>query len=166
MAQGRITPVGLMTSKMSKLEKQVRTQMEAEVNYTTPKKPKPTVTLTKEERKLFNRFVKLNDSFTEADSTSLSLLTTALYRYEQIKEALSTMDIFDERNITMERRMLAYDKAISQHMTALSIPLTQRLRMSNDLAKVMIEEKKLEQMNGQAMPEVNPALAILDRRKR
>ncbi|MDA2491341.1 hypothetical protein [Bacillus cereus] len=46
-------------------------------------------------------------------------------------------------------------------MTALCIPLSQRLRLSNEMAKLMIEEKKLEQMNGAVVQEVNPLLTLL-----
>lgn len=164
MAQGKITSLDKMSSHLTKIEKSSREEADRAVaGMIVAKRPRPAVTLTKEERKIFNRFTKLNTSFTEADSTSLSLLATALYRYEEIKEAIQSLDVFDERNITLERRALAYDKAISQHMNALSIPLNQRYKLANDMAKVMIEEKKLQQMEQQNQPRtVNPLLAILE----
>ncbi|MFD4863668.1 hypothetical protein, partial [Streptomyces atratus] len=116
--------VNTMSRKMSKLEIQARTETEAKVADMAPSKPKPMSPLSKEQRKIFNRYVKLNDSFNEADSTSLTLLTRSMHRYMEIQEAIDTLDVADERNVQLERRALAYDKAISQHMTALSIPLT------------------------------------------
>lgn len=44
----------------------------------------------------------------------------------------------------------------------LCIPLSQRFRLANDLAKVMIEEKKLAQMNAEGIQTVNPVLALLE----
>lgn len=150
---------------LTKLEIASRTEAEAQVlNVAT--KPKPIFDLNKTEKKLFNKYIKLNDSFTEADSTSLSLLVSSMYDYNEIREAIRNMDVLDERRIVLERRLMAYDKAITTHMVALSIPLTQRLRLANDMAKVMIEEKKLEQMSNDNKPqEVNPLLALLEELK-
>jgi hypothetical protein len=132
-----------------------------------PKKPKPVITLSKEEKKAFNRLAKLNDSFNEADSKSLTILTRSLYRYSLLNDVLNDLDPLDEQSASLERRIHAYDKAITTHMSLLNIPLTQRLRMANDMAKVMIEEKKLEQMENSAQPkEINPLLAVLEARKK
>ncbi|MED3831932.1 hypothetical protein [Peribacillus frigoritolerans] len=162
MARGSITSISNSKSKVSKFERQARTEMEAKVANMAPSKPKPMFSLSKEQRKIFNRYVKLNDTFNEADSTSLTLLTYSMYRYTLIHEYMNTLDVLDERNVQLERRALAFDKAINTHMSALSIPLTQRLRMSNDMAKAMIEEKKLEQMEKDNQPkEVNPILQLL-----
>ena len=46
-------------------------------------------------------------------------------------------------------------------MKQLCIPLNARLSLANDMAKVMIEEKKLAQMNGEVKA-VNPLLALLE----
>lgn len=163
MAQGRITPLNQMTSHLTKTEIAVRKQIEAKVAQQPVTKPKPIFDLNKTEKKLFNKYIKLNDSFTEADSTSLSLLVSSMYDYNEIREAIRNINVLDERRIVLERRLMAYDKAITSHMIALSIPLTQRLRLANDMAKVMIEEKKLEQMsNDNKAQEVNPLLALLE----
>ena len=164
MAQGRITPLNQMTRNITKLEREVRTEIENQPTQVA-KKPKPTMVFSKEERKMFSKIVKLNDSFSEADSISITQLTRAMHRHALINEAMDDLDVMDERNVTLERRALAYDKAISQHMTALSIPLTQRLRMANDMAKVMIEERKLEQMKSPELKEVNPLLNLLEAMK-
>jgi hypothetical protein len=168
MARGSITSVSNNKSKMSKYEKQARSEMEAKVANMAPSKPKPMFPLSKEQRKIFNRYAKLNDSFNEADSTSITLLAYSMHRYTLIHEYMNTLDITDERNVQLERRALAFDKAINTHMTALSIPLTQRLRMSNDMAKVMIEERKLEQMerDNQPIQEVNPIINLMEALKR
>ncbi|MGG0287195.1 hypothetical protein ABEY41_19150 [Peribacillus butanolivorans] len=155
--------VATMSMKMSKAEIQARTEMEAKVQEMAPKKPKPTIELSKEERKIFNRFVKLNDNFNEADATSLTILTRSLHRYLLLNDELNGLDPLDEQTVSLERRIHAYDKVIIQHMTLLCIPLNQRLRMANDMAKVEIEQKKLEQMNGIKPQEVNPLMALLQK---
>ncbi|MDA1660380.1 hypothetical protein PDK35_10430 [Bacillus cereus group sp. TH153LC] len=162
MAQGRITSVADMTGNMSKLERQVRTEEEAKQKAVPRTKPKPVMVLNKVERKLFNKIVKLNDNFTEADSINLSMLVSSLYNYDELKQAIQELNVFDEDRGALERRSLAYDKTIQQHLSALSISLTQRMRMMNDLTKIKIEEKKLEQMNQQNNQAVNPLMALLE----
>ena len=151
-----------MTRKISKLEKQTRQDMEEKVNNMAPKKPKPIFNLSKEEKKVFRKYVKLNDTFNEADSTSLSILARSMYRYTVLSDALNDLDPLVEQTVSLERRIHAYDKAIVLHMNLLCIPLSQRLKMANDMAKVEIEQKKLEQMNGNKLPEVNPLLELLN----
>ncbi|WP_410974149.1 hypothetical protein [Bacillus cereus] len=154
--------VNQMSMKMSKLERETRATIEAELTAAPKTKPKPVMILNKAEKKLFNKFVKLNDNFTEADSISLSMLTKSLYSYTELMMAAEELDIFDDARGSLERRALAYDKAVQQHMAALSISLTQRLRMANDMAKVMIEEKKLANMEAQNNQAVNPLMALLE----
>jgi len=154
--------VDQMSMKMSKDARLARQEAEAKVAAMSRTKPKPVMVLNKAEKKLFNKFVKLNDNFTEADSSALTLLTVSLYSYEELTLAARELDIFDDARGSLERRALAYDKAVQQHMAALSISLTQRLRMANDMAKVMIEEKKLANLEAQNTNTVNPLLAILE----
>lgn len=149
-----------MTRKLSKAERAAREKMEVEVVQAATK-PKPMDFINKVEKKLFNKFVKLNDNFTEADSVSLSILTKSLARYTALSNRLEELDDFDERCIQLEKRIHAYDKAILGHMQSLCIPLNQRLRLSNEMAKLMIEEQKLQQMQQDGMKEINPLLAIL-----
>ncbi|MBG9470142.1 hypothetical protein ABE55_27240 [Bacillus thuringiensis] len=166
MAQGRITSVADMTGNMSKMERQVRKEEEAKQKAIPRTKPKPVMTLNRIEKKLFNKIVKLNDNFTEADSINLSMLVTSLHNYDELKQAIQELNVFDEDRGALERRALAYDKTIQQHLSALSISLTQRMRMMNDLTKIKIEEKKLEAMDNQNKPaEANPLLAILEATK-
>ncbi|USK33523.1 hypothetical protein LIT25_23955 [Bacillus sp. F19] len=156
--------VSLENSKrnLSKAQITARQNAESQVAAMAPSKPKPTLTLSKEEKKVFNRFIKLNDNFNEADSTSLSILTRSLYRYSALSNALNDLDPLDEQCVSLERRIHAYDKAVVTHMNLLCIPLSQRLRMANDMAKISIEEKKLEQMGANEMKQVNPLLSLLE----
>lgn len=164
MARGIRTSADQLLMKVSKAELAAREQAEAEVvsNQTTPK---ASPMLTPEERKIFNKLKKRNDKYTESDSESLNLLAQYLNVWYRLKLAHNELNIADERASDYERRMIAIDKQIAQHMSSLCIPLSQRFRLANDMAKVMIEEKKLEQMNGAQMAEVNPAFALLERIK-
>jgi hypothetical protein len=146
---------------LTKAEKAAREKMEAEI-VQSPTKPKPLAFINKAEKKIFNKFVKLNDNFTEADSTSLSILTKSLARYTALNQRLEELDDFDERCIQLEKRIHAYDKQIMVHMQALCIPLNQRLRLNNEMAKLLIEEQKLQQMQEANKPQsINPLLALL-----
>ncbi|MFC0469566.1 hypothetical protein ACFFHM_03245 [Halalkalibacter kiskunsagensis] len=161
MARGTTTSVSELKRHITKAELTARKEAEAQVvtNQTTPK---ASPMLSKEERKLFNKIKKRSTNFTEADSESLNLLVHYLNRWYTLKQLLDDLDPLDEQATDIERRMIALDKQITVHMSALCLPLSQRLRLANDLAKVLIEEKKLASMNGQQKVEVNPALAILE----
>ncbi|MFZ0444200.1 MAG: hypothetical protein WAM95_06110 [Bacillus sp. (in: firmicutes)] len=153
--------VSEMSRKMSKAEISARQEMEAKVvsNQTTPK---ASPLLNPAERKIFNKLKKRNDNFTESDSESLNMLTQYLHRYNVLKTVLDDLDPLDAQAYELERRIIAIDKQINQHMIALCLPLSQRLRMANDMAKVMIEEKKLEQMSAENKQEVNPIYKLLE----
>ncbi|MEH6854079.1 hypothetical protein [Priestia megaterium] len=153
-----------MTSNISKAERQAREEAEAKVVTNLKSKPEPCfpTIFNDEKRAIFDRLSALNESFTEADSISLSMLTISLYRYNELYEALRTIDILDERTASLEKRIHAYEKSITAHMNLLCIPLNQRLRLANDMAKIAIEEKKLEDMNNQQPQEVNPLWALLE----
>jgi hypothetical protein len=146
----------------SQAQIQAKEEAETKVAALTNSKPKATQPLSNAEKKIFRRIAKINDSFSEADSITLTQLSRALYRSQLVNEAMDDLDIMDERNMLLERRALSYDKAIQQHINALSLPLTSRLRMANDMAKVMIEERKLEQMKAPELKEINPLLGLLE----
>ncbi|MEW4130419.1 hypothetical protein [Bacillus cereus group sp. BfR-BA-01399] len=62
-------------------------------------------------------------------------------------------------------RLEKFNKLINESMKQLCIPLNVRLSLANDMAKVMIEEKKLANMEAQNAPAINPLLAVLEARK-
>ncbi|MEH7031532.1 hypothetical protein V7054_05060 [Priestia megaterium] len=159
--------VSQMTRKISKAERKAREEAEAKVVTNLKSEPEPCFPMifNDEKRAIFDRLSALNENFTEADSISLSMLTISLYRYNELYEVLRTMDVLDERATSLEKRIHAYEKSITAHMNLLCIPLNQRLRLANDMARLAIEEKKLEQMNEQKPQEVNPLLAILEATK-
>jgi hypothetical protein len=163
MPQGRITPFNQMTGHMTKLERRVRKQVEADEAKKPKTTPKHAFPMSKVERKIFNNLVKLNGNFTEADGYSLSILTKSMYRFNRLNARLDELEPTDERSVSLEKRIHAYDKSMFQHMTCLCIPFNQRLSLSNDMAKLIIEERKLEQMEQNGIPqEVNPLLALLE----
>ncbi|QHE63104.1 hypothetical protein FHE72_20410 [Rossellomorea vietnamensis] len=153
-----------MSMKMSKGEISAREAAEAQV-LSNDTKPVASSLLNNEELKLFNKLKTHNDNFTEADSNSLNMLAQYLYMWARLKKAHSDLSIEDERALGFEKRMIGIDKQINQHMTALCIPLSQRLRLANELAKVMIEEKKLAEIETETKKEVNPLLAVLEATK-
>ena len=162
MPQGRITPYSQMTGNMSKLERQVRKQLEEEEAKKPKTTPKPAFHMSKIEGKIFKNLAKLNENFTEADGYSLSMLTKSMCRYNRLNARLDELDPTDEQCISLEKRIHAYDKSMNLHMTSLCIPFNQRIRLSNEMAKLIIEEKKLEQLEQNNKPqEVNPLLALL-----
>lgn len=157
--------VNQMTRKISKAERKAREEAEAKVVTNLQSKPEPQGLLNESQQIIFDNIVKLNDSFTIADSISLTMLARAIHRYNVLNDVLGELDVLDEQAASLEKRIHAFDKSIIVHMNLLCIPLSQRLRLSNDMARLAIEEKKLEQMNEQKPQEVNPLLAILEATK-
>lgn len=154
--------VDQVRQKMSKADREARKEAEKLVVTNVKTKPKAYPFVNKPMKRIFNKLIKLNENFTESDSMSLSMLTKSLYRYELLNTELEELEILDERAVDLEKRIHAYERSITAHMKDLCIPLSQRLRLSNDIAKLMIEEKKLEQMNQQNNQAINPLMALLE----
>ncbi|WP_394547556.1 hypothetical protein [Priestia aryabhattai] len=162
MAKGHISTVDNLSRKISKDERNARKMAENEIKAVGIGTPEPIMPLNDAEQKLFDKYIELNDSFNAADSTALTLLVNSMYMYTELMLTAKELPVTDEDRASLERRALAFDKAVQQHAASLSISLTSRLRMANDMAKVMIEEKKLANMEAQPVQEVNPLLAILE----
>jgi len=162
MARGHISTVDNLSRKISKDEKNARKMAENEIKAVGIGTPEPIMPLNDSELTIFEKYVSLNDSFNAADSTALTLLVKSLYRYTEIDQAIGELDVMDENRPSLIRQVSTYDKAIQQHSAALSLSLTARLRMANDMAKVMIEEKKLANMEAEKVQAVNPLLALLE----
>ncbi|PEJ57057.1 hypothetical protein CN692_14255 [Bacillus sp. AFS002410] len=113
-------------------------------------------------RKLFNKLKNLNDHFTEADSIALNTLVFNLYMKQRSQEKLITTDELDDNFSRLLINLEKFNKQINESMKQLCIPLNARMSLANDMAKVMIEEKKLEAMEAPKVKEVNPLLAILE----
>lgn len=145
---------------LTKMEIFARETAEAAVvtNPTTPI-PNAIVKGKKALRTIFDSFVGLNDHFTEADSVALNTLTVNYSLKMENERKLLTLDIMDEEYDKLLNRLDKLDKKINESMKQLCMPLNARLSLANDMAKVMIEEKKLASMN--APQTVNPLMALL-----
>jgi len=150
------------TMKMSNEEREIRSKMEQEIVNASNSAPEPVVRMDETLLTIFEKFKQLNGNYTDADSTSLSLLVKSLYRYNELDQAIDELDILDDRRAGLIRQMLAFDKAVQQHMTALSIPLSQRYKLANDIAKTLVEEKRLANMEAEKAQEVNPLFEVLE----
>lgn len=165
--KGRTTSIQNMTANVSKLERAEREKAEQQIQALGKSVPEPVTPMNDVELAIFNKYAQLNENFNEFDSTALSLLVNSLYMYNELNIAAKELDILDENRASLTRQMLAFDKTIQQHAAALSLSLTNRLRMANDMAKVAIEEKKLANMENDKMQAetVNPLLAVLEATK-
>jgi hypothetical protein len=113
--------------------------------------------------KMFNRIRKLNEHFTEADSIALNTLIFNLYIKTQNEQKLISIDLDDENYTPYLIRLEKINKQINESMKQLCLPLNSRMSLANDMAKIMIEEKKLQQIEQQNKPqEINPILALLE----
>ena len=116
-------------------------------------------------KKIFNQLKKYNDHFTEADSIALNTLVFNLHMKVIHELELAKLNVLDDNYERFLLRLEKFNKQINESMKQLCIPLNARLSLANDMAKVMIEEKKLQQMEGPQVKEVNPLLAVLEATK-
>ncbi|MGG0412948.1 hypothetical protein [Peribacillus simplex] len=157
----------LLSQSRRKLSKaQISAKQEAEnlvvTNATKPKANEITK-YVKPMLKLFNQLKKLNDHFTEADSIALNTLTFNLHLKVLNEQHLVTLHITDDEYERYLVRLDKFNKQINESMKQLCIPLNSRLSLANDMAKVMIEEKKLAQMEKDGQPkELHPSLQLIE----
>lgn len=148
------------TRKMKKEDREMREEMEDK--YVTDKtSPTIILPLSKDARKIFNRLKKRNEHFTEDDSASLTALAFALSEKGKSMELLQEYKPLSDEYRFLTKNISDYDKQAIQHMTALSIPLKDRLRLANEMTKIAIEERKLEAMN-LPQEQINPHRLALD----
>lgn len=164
MAQEKL----LANSRRNLSQAQRNARQEAEelvVTNATKPKMNEVVRASAPMKKLFNQLKKQNDHFTEADSVALNTLAFNLYMKTVHELRLTDMNVLDEDYERFLIRLEKFNKQINENMKQLCLPLNARLSLANDMAKVMIEEKKLAQMEGPQMKEVNPLLAVLEATK-
>ncbi|MED4634982.1 hypothetical protein P9443_19100 [Peribacillus frigoritolerans] len=154
----------LSAGRQNLTKAQIRARQEAEnLVVTNPTKPKANE-ITKSVKpmlKLFNQLKKVNDHFTDADGIALNTLAYNMYFKYMNEQHLLSLNVTDDDCERYMSRIEKLNKQINESMKQLCIPLNNRLSLANDMAKVMIEEKKLEQMQARKMQEVNPLLALL-----
>lgn len=152
--------VGAGKQNFSKAQIAARQEAE-ELVVTNASKPKQSaiVKSSKEMKKIFNQIKKQNDHFTEADSISLNTLTFNLYLKATNETKLLSLHIENDEYERYLLRLEKIDRKINESMKQLCLPLNNRLSLANDMAKVMIEERKLEQMDNSRV-EVNPLMAL------
>ncbi|MGG4467388.1 hypothetical protein ABER68_05020 [Paenibacillus alvei] len=150
-----------MTRKVSKFESETRADLEESIVKRGNSKPEPWFPMNERELAIFHNLASLNDYYADADGIPLSMLAISLSRYELFCQVSMGLDIEDERVIKLEKRKKIVEQSIIQNMNMLCIPLSQRLRLSNDLAKLRLEEKKLQEMDEQELQPENPLLALL-----
>lgn len=163
MARGVRTSANQLKRKVSKAEKVAREQAETQV-VTNATKPKMNEVVRKYPamRKIFNQLKKLNEHYTEADSISLNTLAFYIWLKAMNEDELLKLTILDDNYERFLLRIEKINKQINESMKQLCIPLTARFSLANEMAKVMIEEQKLKQIEQQNAPVINPLLALLE----
>ena len=159
--------VGSGSQHFSKAQIAARTEAERMVVQSITKPKMNEVTRNNAAvKKVFNQLKKYNDHYTEADSIALNTLAFNLYMKTTHESALEGLHILDDNYERFLMRIEKFSKQINESMKQLAIPLNARYSLANDMAKVMIEEKKLQQMEQQNQPQaVNPLLAVLEATK-
>ncbi|MGR5963447.1 hypothetical protein ACT7DB_00580 [Bacillus cereus] len=116
-------------------------------------------------KKTFNKLKKLSDLFTDADSKDLNTMAFNLYLKAEQERKLIAIDESIELNENYDHilnRLEKLDKKIDTASKNLGLTLTQRLRMSSDLAKLYLEQQILN-ATSQPQQQENPLMNILKR---
>lgn len=159
-------PVDQLTGNLSKPQIEAR---EMAQNLIVTNGTKPTMNdIVKNNpvmKKTFNKLKKLSDLFTDADSKDLNTMTFNLYLKAEQERKLIAIDESIELNENYDHilnRLEKLDKKIDTASKNLGLTLTQRLRMSSDLAKLYLEQQKLDAMS-QPQQQENPLLKIANK---
>lgn len=159
-------PVDQLTGNLSKAQIETR-EMAQNLIVTNGTKPTMNDIVKKNPvmKKTFNKLKKLSDLFTDADSKDLNTMTFNLYLKAEQERKLIAIDESIELNENYDHilnRLEKLDKKIDTASKNLGLTLTQRLRMSSDLAKLYLEQKKLDAMS-QPQQQENPLLKIANK---
>ncbi|KAB7640283.1 hypothetical protein [Bacillus sp. B3-WWTP-C-10-D-3] len=159
-------PVDQLTGNLSKPQIEAR---EMAQNLIVTNGTKPTMNdIVKNNpvmKKTFNKLKKLSDLFTDADSKDLNTMTFNLYLKAEQERKLIAIDESIELNENYDHilnRLEKLDKKIDTASKNLGLTLTQRLRMSSDLAKLYLEQQKLN-ATSQPQQQENPLMELLKR---
>lgn len=118
-------------------------------------------------KKVFNKMVKSHPHWTEDDSIPLNDLVYYLHLQIDHKKRLLNVDETDGFEDDFERiqlRLEKIDKKIDTALKRLLMPLDSRMTLAHNMAKIALEEKKIEQAMNQNQPkEINPVLELLQR---
>lgn len=159
-------PVDQLTGNLSKPQIEAR---EMAQNLIVTNGTKPTMNNVVKNnpvmKKTFNKLKKLSDLFTDADSKDLNTMAYNLCLKEIQEEKLVAIDEsigMDENYDHILNRLEKLDKKIDTASKNLGLTLTQRLRISSDLAKVYLEQKRLDAMS-QPQQQENPLLKIANK---
>ncbi|MED3552527.1 hypothetical protein [Cytobacillus praedii] len=120
-------------------------------------------------KKLFNKIKKYSEYFTEDASDDINLLVVSLYQRDIQEEKLFKVmeneeahGALDDEYERIQLRLNKINKDIDTARKNLGLSMNAKLRMANDLAKIMLEQKKIENMSGNSQPkEVNPVEALM-----
>lgn len=159
--------IGTLRKNLTKDEIFARLEAESMVvtNATSPK-PNDIVKSNPAMKKLFNQLKKLNDHFTESDSIALNTLVFNMYLKSRNERKLSELDDEAEDYERYLIRIEKLNKLVNETMKQLCIPLNARLSLANDMAKIMVEERKLSQIEeANREAPINPLLAVLEAAK-
>lgn len=161
MAQEKLLSQSNRNLSKAQIDARQKAEQMVVTNPTTPK-PDEVTKINRPMRLLFNKLRKLNDHFTEADSVALNTLVFSLHMRQRSQLKLVATDELDESYAKLLTHIEKHNKQINESMKQLCLPLNARLSLANDMAKVMIEEKKLEQMNQANVITVNPLQSLLE----
>jgi len=161
---GAIKPQEQKTRHESKAYKETRTQQESEkvvmTNDKTGKiiKPKVDSNFNDEQKILFKQLLKLNTNYSLPDSNSLNRLTMAMYELNKNSELIADLSPLDAEYQILKKNIRDFDAMANYHESALGITLKDRYKAAADATKIIIEQKKLEAMQG-------PQVIVQDPRK-
>ncbi|MED3578328.1 hypothetical protein P4501_11345 [Bacillus thuringiensis] len=154
-----IVPMENQRRNNSKAQIEVRTRMETRVNQGKPPKPDDEIKSVPSMKKMFSRLVRENPHFTENDSVPLNTLVFNLWlqSFERQKMIDNVQNNGSRDEYTeIQQSLTKITKDINGALKQLQMPLENRMVLANNLAKIELEEMKIDAMNGANQPVINP----------
>lgn len=165
MVKGTFTPLEESKRNYSDAQRKARAEAEKKLLKPTEDKPKASKKLTKDERRIFNYYVKLDDGFCLNDSGVLTALAIAKHQYDVITDAINDLDVFDPQRKDLEKRAQAYHRDFLACEKELKITRSERAKLVNEEMNRMLKEQELEQKAKTEEQPKNPLLEVLSKKK-
>lgn len=161
----QVVPIKNQKRNNTKAQVEVRTKMETRVNQGKPPKPDDEIKSIPSMKKMFSRLVRENPHFTENDSVPLNTLVFNLWlqSFERQKMIDNVQNNGSRDEYTeIQQSLTKITKDINGALKQLQMPLENRMVLANNLAKIELEEMKIDAMNGANQQVINPNQLALD----
>lgn len=155
-------PVGEVTGNITKAVREAREKAEGQVFKFVAPKANEVTNSNLHIKKIFNKLKKMSDLFSESNEEDLNSLAYFIYHKKLNQLKMNELDIDDDEYERYLNRIEKYSKQIKPLQDSLAMTVSQKLKISNDLANTYLKEIELTHKLEPEREEKNPLYAVLE----